>query len=68
MTRHITDLPELSSRPELYEFTGISVQTFARWAMTGEGPRITKLGHTVRYRKADVIAWLEKSAAVTTTN
>ena len=61
--RKIKDLPELSSRPELCEFTGISVQTYARWAVAGVGPRITKLGHAVRYRRADVIAWLEKSAA-----
>ena len=63
LLRKIEDLPELSSRPELCEFTGISVQTYARWAVAGVGPRMTKLGNAVRYRRADVIAWLEKSAA-----
>jgi predicted DNA-binding transcriptional regulator AlpA len=61
--RQIDDLPELSTRTELAEFTGIAVQTFARFAVEGKGPRMTKLGGARRYRKADVLAWLEESAA-----
>jgi predicted DNA-binding transcriptional regulator AlpA len=62
--RQIDDLPELSTRKMLSEFTDIAVQTFARYAVEGKGPRITRLGGTaVRYRKADVLAWLEASAA-----
>jgi len=61
--RQLEDLPELATRKELFEFTGISVQTFARFAVEGIGPRMTKLGGARRYRKADVLAWLEASAA-----
>lgn len=57
----VDDLPELSTRQQLAELTGISVQTFARWAVEGNGPRITKLGHAARYRKDDVLAWLDAS-------
>ncbi|MDJ0336425.1 helix-turn-helix domain-containing protein [Salinibacterium sp. G-O1] len=56
-------LPDLLKRQELADYTGISVQTFARWAVEKSGPRMTKLGGAVRYRKADVLAWLEASAA-----
>ena len=59
----LDDLPELCSRDELAQFLGISVGTLARWAMAKEGPRVTKIGHAVRYRKADVLAYIEASAA-----
>ena len=63
-TRSLANLPELCTRAELAQFTGVSVQTLARWTVEGDkGPRLTKLGHAARYRKADVLAWLEASAA-----
>lgn len=61
--RQLEDLPELASRRELSEFTGIAVQTFARFAVEGKGPKMLSLGGARRYRKADVLAWLEASAA-----
>jgi predicted DNA-binding transcriptional regulator AlpA len=61
--RTLEGLPELATRTDLCRFTGVAVQTFARWAVEGKGPRVTKLGHAVRYRKGDVLAWLENSAA-----
>jgi predicted DNA-binding transcriptional regulator AlpA len=62
-SRQVQDLPELSTRRELAEFTGIAVQTLARWAVEKKGPRMTSLGGARRYRKADIIAWLDASAA-----
>lgn len=56
------DLPEFLTRKELAALTGISVQTFARWAVerNPEGPRMTRFSSTlVRYAKADVVEWLE---------
>ena len=44
---------------ELARSTGISVPTFNRWRLTGEGPKFLKLGGAVRYRQQDVDAWLE---------
>ena len=33
------------------------------WSAThGGGPILTKIGRTVRYRKADVLAWLEANS------
>jgi len=62
--RRIEDLPELVTRRELAEFTGISAQTFARWAVEDRGPAMTKLGSAARYRRADVLAWIEASRGV----
>lgn len=57
--RRLEGLPDLLTRAELAAYTGISAATLARWAMTGEGPRLTKLGRAARYRKAAVLAWLD---------
>lgn len=61
--RRLDRLPDLLTRAELATFTGISQATFARWAMTGEGPVMTKLGRAARYRKATVLVWLEGGEA-----
>lgn len=61
--RLLHNLPELMTRDELSAFSQVAVQTFKRWAVDGKGPRITKLGSTVRYRKADVVAWMNDAAA-----
>lgn len=62
-SRKVDELPEMATRPELAGFASISVATLARWAVEGKGPRVTKLGGAVRYRKSDVLAWLDQAAA-----
>jgi predicted DNA-binding transcriptional regulator AlpA len=57
--RNLEDLPELVTRAELSEFSGVAAQTLARWAGEGIGPRITKLNRAVRYRRADIVSWLD---------
>jgi len=59
MIRQVEDLPEWSTRPQLSQFIDVSVQTLARWKVEGRGPRVTKIGAAVRYRKCDVLAWLD---------
>lgn len=60
--RDFSDLAELSTRPQLAEFSGVSVSTLARWASEGVGPKITRLGtRAVRYRRADIVSWIESS-------
>jgi predicted DNA-binding transcriptional regulator AlpA len=36
-----------------------SVRTIQKWRVTGAGPGFYKLGRSVRYRHAEVIAWAE---------
>jgi len=59
----LDDLPELASRRQVADFLGVSVPTLARWAMLGEGPRVTKIGAHVRYRRAHVRDYIDAAAA-----
>ena len=38
---------------------GLKAQTLRKMRITGEGPQFAKLGRAVRYRVADLDAWLE---------
>lgn len=58
-------LPDLCTVPIIARYTGVSIPTLNRWAAVGQGPKRIKLGHAVRYRKADVLAWIEEQAKVT---
>lgn len=54
------ELPDLATRQQVAEYTQTSVPTLARWAGEGKGPIFVKFSATsVRYRRADVLAWLD---------
>ncbi len=40
----------------------VSVQTLTNWRYRGVGPRYTKIGRKVLYRRADLDAWLTAQA------
>ena len=44
--------------PAVSRLTGVSSSTLEKWRLTGEGPPYLKLNRLVRYRSADVDAWL----------
>lgn len=37
-----------------------SVRTIQKWRVSGQGPDFFKLGRSVRYRRSEVIAWVEE--------
>lgn len=41
------------------DFICHSVRTLQKWRVTGQGPEYFKLGRSVRYRRCDVIDWVE---------
>lgn len=49
----------LMTESELGQLTQRPRKTLQRWRLSGEGPPYIKLGRSVRYRRADVLAWLE---------
>ena len=54
-----TDWPELVTARQLGEFLGVSWLTLHRWRKASKGPRYLHAGdHSIRYRRADVEAWL----------
>lgn len=49
---------ELIDEPTLATRLGVSRSTLQSWRYTGRGPRFIKLGRMVRYRNADIDAYL----------
>ena len=45
--------------PEAAEYLGLQKSTLDAWRCRGGGPRFVKLGSAVRYRQADLDAWIE---------
>ena len=47
---------------EVAELLGIPVATIYRWRHVGDGPRGYRIGRHVRFRRAEVEAWIESRA------
>jgi excisionase family DNA binding protein len=52
--------PELLTEAEAADLLTVSVQTMARWRKEGEGPPWFRLGGRVRYRRDELLSWLEQ--------
>lgn len=52
----------LLSKNELADYLGIPHRTVDEWRRRGRGPRGVRVGKHVRYRLADVDAYLEQNA------
>jgi len=44
---------------EAAEYLGLSVYTLQQWRFRGQKPDYLKLGKAVRYREADLVAFIE---------
>lgn len=63
-----TMLDALWTEVQVAAFLGISIKTMAPWRNRGRGPRFIKVGHLVRYRPADVRAYVEQQARTSTSD
>ena len=52
---------------EVGAYLGIPVPTLYQWRYVGKGPKAAKLGRHLRYRRADVEAWLDDQLVVSGT-
>jgi excisionase family DNA binding protein len=59
----MTTNPEFMTVDEVAELLTVSPATVRYWRQFRTGPRSFKLGGSVRYRRADVLAWLEDQEA-----
>lgn len=50
---------DILDTPEAASYIRLSKPTLERLRLTGDGPPYAKLGKAVRYRRADLDAWLE---------
>lgn len=51
---------DLLTATDLAKELNTHARTLANWRTAGTGPRFVKVGGSVRYRRSDVDAWLEK--------
>lgn len=58
-----TTRSDLLSIGDLSDELGVPVSTIYTWNSRGTGPNYLKVGRHVRYRRADVDAWLDSLAA-----
>lgn len=57
-------MEKLMNTNELAEYLGIAISTIVDYRLKGIGPVYVKIGHLVRYRKADVDNWVANKAVV----
>ena len=64
----IGHLDRLIDEREAANFLGYSVRALQNWRVRGGGPRFVKVsGRSVRYRRRDLIAWIEERTCSHTT-
>lgn len=55
------DLEDRLLWPEqVAEMLGLPTGTLANWRYQGRGPAFVKVGRHVRYRRSDVLGWIEQ--------
>lgn len=50
----------LASPQEVADYLGVPVPTLYQWKYRGIGPKVHKVGNHLRYRWAEVDAWLDR--------
>ncbi len=56
----------LIDEKEVAEFLGVSRYSLQAWRVRGFGPTFVSVGRLVRYRRADVVAWLDSRTRAST--
>jgi len=59
---HSDGMEKLLTAQEVADGLGIPLSTLYSWRYSGKGPRGFRVGKYVRYKTADVEAWLELQA------
>ena len=54
-----TDPDSLVTEVQTAEFLNISIRTLQAWRIKLAGPRFVRVGRAIRYRRSDLIAWIE---------
>jgi len=55
--------PEIMTSDETAEYLRVSKSTLYAWQYHGTGPRASRVGKHLRYRKSDVDRWLDAQVA-----
>lgn len=54
---------ELLSIAQAAVAIGVSIDTLRRWAAKGSGPPHLRVGRAIKYRRVDLLTWIEQQAA-----
>jgi hypothetical protein len=46
----------------------LSARTLQAWRLRGEGPSFVRAGRAIRYRRCDLIAWIEANTTLSPNN
>jgi predicted DNA-binding transcriptional regulator AlpA len=52
---------DLLNRRAAAAYLSVSPSTLSKWAAAGTGPRVLRVGHSVRYARADLSAFVAGS-------
>ena len=63
----MAEMDEFLSSDYMAEWLLLTVNTLEKWRVRGEGPPFVKVGGRVRYRRSDVLAWIEENTKAATT-
>jgi predicted DNA-binding transcriptional regulator AlpA len=61
-------MTKLLTEKQVEEVYGLKVKTLRKWRWSGEGPSHIKLGRSVRYRVADIEAYIESCVRTSTSD
>jgi excisionase family DNA binding protein len=50
----------LLTQQQLADELQVSMRTLERWRQEGTGPAFVRVGRSLRYRRSDIDAWLER--------
>ena len=59
----MTTPEELMNPQQLADYVKVPLATVYAWRYRGDGPRASKVGRHLRYRRADVDRWLDDCAS-----
>jgi predicted DNA-binding transcriptional regulator AlpA len=54
-----TDPDALLNEAQVADSLNLSIRTLQAWRVKNAGPRFVRAGRAIRYRRSDLIAWIE---------
>ena len=61
-----TDPDTLLTEAQIADHLSISMRTLQAWRVRGGGPVFIRAGRSIRYRRRDLLNWIEANAATST--
>jgi predicted DNA-binding transcriptional regulator AlpA len=58
-THRVADADALLDEAQAAELLSLSSRTLQAWRLNGSGPSFVRAGRAVRYRRRDLLAWMD---------